>query len=92
MTSEGDDSIRAVVARLGRPHPSGGTVVEGAAVLAEGADYEAIARWIVAHGGKAEAAGVTPAARGIHGARPGGAPARLAPSRFVLPPGALDGS
>jgi hypothetical protein len=86
-----DDAIRTLVKRLGRPDPSGGTVIERAAILAEGADFEAIMAWIVAHGGKPEAAVATATRSGLHGSRlhdSGGTEAR-APSRFVLPADAL---
>jgi hypothetical protein len=87
-----EDAIRSLLARLGRAHPSGGTVIERAAIVAEGPDAEAITTWIVAHGGKPEAAVETPARHGLHGSRlhSSGASAPRAPSRFVLPAGALD--
>ncbi|HEV7806956.1 MAG TPA: hypothetical protein VGO80_14125 [Solirubrobacteraceae bacterium] len=85
-----DDAIRVLVKRLARAHPSGGTVIERAAVIAEGTGAEDVMTWIVAHGGKPEAAVKATASRGIHGVRyetdPGSRPA----SRFVLPAGALD--
>jgi hypothetical protein len=87
-----DDAIRSLVTRLARAHPSGGTVIERAAIVAEGADFEAVMRWIVAHGGKPEARVETSARHGLHGSRlhsNGGSEPR-APSRFVLPAGALD--
>jgi hypothetical protein len=87
-----DDAIRALVARLARAHPSGGTVIERAAIVAEGADFEALMTWIVAHGGKPEAMVETSARHGLHGSRrhaSGGSEPR-APSRFVLPAGAFD--
>jgi hypothetical protein len=34
-----DDPILALVKRLARPHASGGTVIERAAILADGADF-----------------------------------------------------
>ena len=86
-----DDAIRALVVRLSRPHKSGGKVIERAAILAAGSDFEEIMDWITAHDGEPEA---PPAAKassgGLHGTRfeGGGAPDR-APLRFVLPPGAL---
>jgi hypothetical protein len=46
-----DDAIRALVTRLARPHPSGGEVIERAAILAEGADFAAVMVWITAHDG-----------------------------------------
>jgi hypothetical protein len=86
-----DDAIRSLVKRLGRAHPSGGTVIERAAVLAEGAEFEAVMAWIVAHGGEPEAAVPRAAKSGLHGLRVGdsGASEPRAASRFVLPPGAL---
>jgi hypothetical protein len=42
------DAIRSLLTRLARAHPSGGTVIERAAVLAEGADFDAVMAWIVA--------------------------------------------
>jgi hypothetical protein len=87
-----DDVIRALVTRLARAHPSGGTVIERAAIVAEGAEFEAVMAWILAHGGKPEAAVETPARHGLHGSRlhAGGGSAPRAASRFVLPAGALD--
>jgi hypothetical protein len=81
-----DDAIRAVVERLARRHPSGGTVIERAAILAEGADSAAVVAWIIAHDGKPEAAVVAPG-RGLHGPRlsdPMGSQPRP-PLRYVLP-------
>jgi hypothetical protein len=49
-----DDAIRALVTRLGRPHRSGGRVIERATLMAEGADFTAVMAWIEAHGGEAE--------------------------------------
>jgi hypothetical protein len=87
-----DDAIRSLVTRLARAHPSGGTVIERAAIVAEGADFEAVMTWIVAHGGKPEAVAETATRHGLHGSRlhaSGGSGPRAA-SRFVLPAGALD--
>jgi hypothetical protein len=86
-----DDEIRFLLKRLARTDRSGGTVVERAALLAEGADFEAVMAWIVAHGGIPEATVQKPSRSGLHGSRvhdSGGSEPR-APSRFVLPPGAL---
>ena len=80
----GDDAIRAVVARLARPHPNG-DVIERAAILAEGAASAAIVEWIMSHAGEPEA-GTAAARRGLHGARDA---AGRAPLRYVLPTGAL---
>jgi hypothetical protein len=87
-----DDAIRSLVTRLARAHPSGGTVIERAAIVAEGADSEAVITWIAAHGGKPEATVPTSTRHGLHGSRlhdSGGSAPRTA-SRFVLPAGALD--
>ena len=87
-----DDAIRSLVTRLARAHPSGGSVIERAAIVAEGADSEAVMTWIVAHGGKPQATVETSTRRGLHGSRlhDSGASAPRTASRFVLPPGALD--
>jgi hypothetical protein len=86
------EDIRSLVARLGRPHASGGTVVERAALMAEGADLEATVTWILAHGGEPEVS-ARPAPRGgLHGPRSysaGTGAGSGTPRRFVLPPGAL---
>lgn len=87
-----DDEICALVKRLGRSHPSRGTVIERAAILAEGADFDAVMAWIVAHGGEPEATVRKAASSGLHGSRVNDAAAAgpVTPSRFVLPAGALD--
>jgi len=86
-----DDAIRALVIRLSRRHTSGGKVIERAAILAEGADSDAVVGWIVAHAGQPEVTAVPPASHGLHGSRltAAGGAAR-APARYVLPAGALD--
>jgi hypothetical protein len=85
-----DVAIRALVVRLSRPHPSGGDVIERAAILAEGADSAEIVSWITDHAGRPEAA--TPGRHGgLHGDRvTDNAQAHRAPVRYVLPAGALD--
>jgi hypothetical protein len=93
MMDEGD--ILTVVRRLSRRHPSGGQVIERAAVIAEGVDSGAILAWIADHDGKPEVR--TPAKRGggLHRARLAGdeGMGSGAPRRYVLPAGALaDGS
>jgi hypothetical protein len=87
-----DDAIRSLLTRLARVHPAGGTVIERAAVVAAGADSEAVMTWILAHGGEPEAAVQTSTRHGLHGSRlnTGGGSEPRAPSRFVLPAGALD--
>jgi hypothetical protein len=87
-----DQAIRALITRLAREHPSGGNVIERAAIVAEGADSRAVVTWIVEHGGTAEAAAPTSHRRGLHGAlvHAGGGSEPRTPSRYVLPAGVLD--
>jgi hypothetical protein len=87
-----DDAIRSLVTRLARPHPSGGTVIERAAIAAAGTDMEAVMTWIADHGGRPEAAVETSTRHGLHGSglHSGGGSEPRVPSRFVLPAGALD--
>jgi hypothetical protein len=86
-----DDAIRALLIRLSRAHPSGGTVVERAAILAEGADFDAVIAWVKAHGGEPEATVAKASTSGLHGGRVHAAASTepRVPSRFVLPAGAL---
>jgi hypothetical protein len=86
-----DEEIHALVRRLGRRHSSGGTVVERAAIVAEGADCAEVEAWIVAHDGEPEVAAAPKASRGLHSARLSG-PVGTArpPARYVLPAGALN--
>jgi hypothetical protein len=87
-----DHAIRSLVARLARAHPSGGSVIERAAIVAAGADSRAVLSWIVDHGGTPEATGPTAHRRGLHGAlvHAGGGSEPRNPARYVLPAGALD--
>ena len=87
-----DEAIRILVTRLGRAHPSGGTVVERAQIMAEGAGAKDVMTWITAHGGEPEELVAKVNHSGLHGlpARDAGGAARRAPARFVLPAGALD--
>jgi hypothetical protein len=87
-----DQAIRSLVTRLARAHPSGGSVIERAAIVAEGGDSRAIVSWIVDHGGSPEATAPTSQRRGLHGAlhHVGGASDPRNPSRYILPAGALD--
>ena len=91
VTGVDDDAIRALVTRLARPHPSGGTVIERAAIMASGGDADAVIAWIVARGAQPEAAVDTPVRHGLHGSRlhDSGGPSPRTASRFVLPAGAL---
>ena len=86
-----DDEIRALLSRLSRSHPSGGTVIERAAIVADGADSAAVVAWILDHAGEPEAAADMSSKRGLHSPRisePIGSEPR-APARYVLPAGAL---
>lgn len=86
-----DDAIRSLVTRLARAQPSGGVIIERAAILAEGADFDAVMAWIVAHGGEPEETAPKVTRHGLHGSRlhdSGGSQPRT-PSRFTLPAGAL---
>jgi len=87
-----DEALRAVVARLARPHRSGGSVIERAAILAEGADFAAVMNWIDAHDGAPDELASATRGGGLHGSRMTGGNANSSrpPLRFVLPPGALD--
>jgi hypothetical protein len=87
-TGSSDEAIRTVVARLARRHPSGGKVIERAAILAEGASSAAILTWIVEHEWEPEEQGAAVPGRdslGLHGARD--QPRSQAPRRYVLAPG-----
>jgi hypothetical protein len=86
-----DDAIRSLVTRLSRPHPSGGAVIERAAILAAGTGATAVLTWITAHAGEPEELAPATSGRGLHGPRlhNSGGPDRRVPLRYVLPPGAL---
>ena len=87
-----EPEIRTLVKRLARPHPSGGTVVEGTAVRAEGSDFDAVEAWMLARGAQPEQEGPQTEARGLYASRFADADAQrnLSTPRYVLPPGALD--
>lgn len=81
-----DDAIRALVARLARPHRDGGLVIERAAIAAAGGDAAAVEAWIIARAGRPEAAPQTTRASGLHGGRLAmGATHAGATRRFLLP-------
>ena len=87
-----DDEIRTLVGRLARSHRSGGTVIERAAIVAEGADSNEVVAWILAHAGEPEVVAAKSSKGGLHGARlssPIGSEPRP-PARYVLPAGALN--
>lgn len=83
-----DVTIRAIVTRLARPGPSGGSVIERAAIFAEGPDAAAIISWILDHSGRPETTPPPPPGRGLHGAR-SAAGGEQHPPRYVLPAGVL---
>ena len=85
-----DEKIRVVVKRLSRRHPSGGEVIERAAIIAE-ADAVAIIAWITAHDGQPEASESAGSRHGLHGGRLNGSPdpGSSTPRRYVLPRGVL---
>jgi hypothetical protein len=83
-------SIRAVVARLARPHASGGMVIERAAIVAEGGSATEVVDWIIGRAGHGEAAR-PPRTGGLHGAGSSAAvPEDGPPLRYILPAGVLD--
>ena len=84
-----DDEIQTIVARLARPHRSGGREIERAAILSEGADFDAVMAWIIERGGTPEMAAPPKASRGLHAPRQSAATADPVPLRFILPAGAL---
>lgn len=86
-----DLEINALVARLSRPHPSGGVVIERAAILAAGTDVPAVMNWITDHCGAPDTAVPASRGRGLHGPRVNerDVTGARAPLRFVLPAGAL---
>jgi hypothetical protein len=83
-----DEEIRTLLSRLSRHHPSGGAVIERAAIVAEGADSAEVVAWILAHEGEPEAAADVSAKQGLHSARI--VPGERQPARYVLPAGALN--
>lgn len=88
-----DLAIRSLVARLARPHRSGGHVIERSSILAEGEGAADVLEWITAHDGEPEAAAPPrDAQRGLHGSHfHDRGPVRTpVPRRYVLPPGSLD--
>ncbi|WP_249012119.1 hypothetical protein [Conexibacter sp. DBS9H8] len=86
-----DAEILTLLRRLARPHPSGGQVVERAAIMAAGVDGMAVIDWILDHDGVPETV-VEPARnRGLHGARTTSPtlPGLRRAARYVLAAGTL---
>ena len=90
-TTIDDTTIDDVVRRLARKTPSGGHVIERAAVLAEGSHFSDIEAWILKSGGRPEGPDDASADGGIsmHGARSNRIRDEVVPVRYLLPPGAL---
>ena len=88
MTQMTTEEIPALVKRLGRPHASGGTVIERSVIRAEGANSAAILDWISDRGGVADSTAAPARSRGLHGS--GAHVAQEAPAqRFVVPKSAF---
>ena len=86
-----DAAIVALVTRLARPHPSGGCVIEHAAIMAAGSDSPRVIDWIIDHAGTPEMpAGPQATTGGLHGSRSTAlAGERTVPRRYLLPAGAI---
>ncbi len=86
-----EQSIRVLLSRLARPHPSGGQAIERAALLAAGADFPQVIAWITDHEGHPEAMAPATVGGGLHGGRihSAGAGDARAPLRYVLAAGVL---
>ena len=82
-----DEAVRAAVIELSRPHPSGGRVIERAAVQAAGPGAASIMAWVDEHG-HAEALPDARAGGGLHTPR-GSGPDMRRPLRYVLPAAVL---
>ena len=87
-----DAEIRAMLTRLARPKRGGGHVIEGAAIRAEGSDFDAIEAWILAHGGQPEAQVAKAPTGGLFGDRftDTDAQRNLGTTRYELPADALE--
>jgi hypothetical protein len=83
-----DAAIGALVARLSRPHPSGGRVIERATILAEGSHSAAILAWIADHDWEAETVAAAPSGGGLHDnrLRQDDRAGRRVPRRYVQRP------
>jgi hypothetical protein len=81
------DATAVLVKRLARPHPSGGTVIERAVILAEGTHSTAILAWIADHDGTPDTTPPQSRNTGLHSRSPAaGDGRRPAPAqRYILP-------
>lgn|SRR5436309_13181013 len=86
-----EQMVRELVMRLSRQDRRGASVIERAAILAEGANTESIVTWILDHGGQPEAPASATARGGLHGGRLQGSGVNdtVAPRRYVIPPAVL---
>ncbi len=84
--------IRDLVRRLARPHRRGTVIVEGAAIRAEGSDFDAVEAWVLANGGKKEEVAKPAPSGGLHGNHFAVSDINLNPAtaRYVLPAGAVE--
>jgi hypothetical protein len=82
-----EEQTRVVIARLARPHASGGYVVGEATIRAEGATFPALKAWILNHGGTPEAPTAVAEGGGLHGF---GRQTARAASQYLLPPGTFN--
>jgi hypothetical protein len=82
-----EDPTRVVIARLARPHASGGYVIGEATIRAEGATFPALKAWILAHGGTPEVSQATAERGGLHGF---GRETTRAAAQYLLPPSVFE--
>jgi hypothetical protein len=85
-------AIDHIVRRLARPAPTGGHVIERAAVLAEGPNFAVIEAWILEHGGEPEVPrDDSSGGMGAHlfSGRSSRIRDEVVPVRYLLPPDAL---
>ena len=87
--TDSTDATASLIRRLARPHSSGGTVIERAVILAEGAKSAEILRWIADHDGVAESTALSERRHGLHGRRATEPRQDTPPKRFVLPANAF---
>ena len=88
-----DEEIRTLLSRLARRHPSGGTVIERVAIVAEGADSAEVVAWILDHEGEPRGSRrlrQPRAASTVRGSASRSDPTPRPPARYVLPAGALN--
>jgi hypothetical protein len=86
-----EQMVRELVTRLSRQDRRGASVIERAAILAEGANTKSIVNWIPRPRGTTRGAGFCRRPRGACtvDAYRAGKHDNVAPRRYVLPPGVL---